>query len=948
MNLLLSATKSLLPYFLILTTFGSAPVFAVNSDIATAPPTPKTENKKAWLHISEKDEKLKSILLEKFSFLEHRGPSQSEIDEMIRFLHTKENLDIVQVYKNEDGSATVELKSITKISSLTFKGLSYISETEARKVVGLEIGEAFDQDLLIEAGEKLRLYYKDQSFLNAVIDIELPRNNEKNVDVVFKIKENKRTEISELVFESPNPELNKRLKRSLSSHRGRPLSDSQLAEIQKEMRELFSKFGFYRARPIGPTLSYNEDESLVKLSFQIENIETYVFEFNGNKKESSSKLQEVLDLPNYYTSSPSLAQEIAGKIRNYYLQQGYARVEITQTESEGKNPFTRRVDLTIDEGPRVRITKFFFIGRLSRDEAYYEELLKESSPTNIKNGLYSRDDLEVAFKNFNIQLQNEGFLTSKIVSTRINYEKEDRSQVEIIVNLDEGPQTLIDEVAFEGAANANSNQLLEVLKMGRKGDPLRLNALEQAIVNLKSFYYEKGFIEMILINEKDDLVRYSENNTKAKIVFRIFEGPRVTVANIQLDGNRMTQDKVLLTEIEFKQGDIVTPSKIEESVARLQRTGHFSSVEIKTLEERTNIEQRTLIVRVKERDPGVFTMGVGATNENELTLHGYTGVSYRNISGWGRALSARFEGNYNIADIKYLESKVTLGYLEPYLFESRMRFRLNVSRSNTISDFNTRKVTELNYAVGSIEQDLTSHITLIYDILGVATYVDKPLDSNNNPGKVERKDQVISSTGPTIEVDYRDNPFNPTKGHFTRLGVEYSSENLGSSKVDEFLRTTFSFTHYKKLTSKGTIWANSFRGGLLQNTRHRDFGVPYDKKGFTLGGRSTIRGYESGEAFPTDKNSPINTNYALLGEASYQLIKSEVRIPMWGDVGLALFYDGGAVKITDVDLPSWRQSAGFGIRYNTPIGPVNLDFGFKLDRKPGESTGAFHLSIGSF
>lgn len=900
---------------------------------------------RSFLIFDGKAEELKVITLEKFKFLTERQPTQSEIDEIIRYLHSRTKLDQIRIYQSEDQQMHLSTLLIPKIASIQFQGLSHISETEARNVMNLEVGEVFDQDQLIEAGERLRQYYKEQSYLNAVIDVELPRNAAQDIEVKFLVKENKRTVIAEITFETPNQELITKLKRGLRSHLNDPLSESQLSEIQKEMREIFSKNGYYRAQIIGPTFGYNEDESQVKLKYQIENYESYVFDFTGNVKETSSKIENILDLPNYYTSSPSLPQEISNRIRNYYLSQGYARVEIKSDEMDGRTAYTKRIIYTINEGPRVRISKIWINGRISRPESYYIDLLKDNSPSNIRSGYYSREDLETGFKNLIVQLQNEGFLTAKILSTKVNYEKEDRGLVQVQVNLDEGPQTYIDQITFEGRISYSERILLDQLKIGGKGDPLKLSALEQAILNLKTFYYENGYIEMVLINERDDLVRYSENNTKAQIHFRISEGPQVRVAQIQVEGNRMTNEKVILTELELKKGDLVTVSKIEESVARLQQTALFSSVEVKTIEEKTNVEQRTLIVRVKERDPGVFTMGFGATNENQLTLHGYTGVSYRNIGGWGRALFSRVEGNYNIADIKYLESKVTVGYLEPYLFETRARFKVNVTRSNTISDLDARKVTMLNYAVTTVEQDITSHVMVGYDILGVATYVDQGISPSDN---VPRTDMVIASTGPSISIDYRDNQFNPTRGHFSKLNLEYSSENLGSSKVDEFVRTTATFTHYQPINKKGVLLSNSLRVGYLKDVKSYGYGVPYDKKGFSLGGRSTIRGYETGESFPTLKDLGGKTDYALFNDTYYRLFKSEMRIPLFGDWAMAVFYDGGSVQIENLDLPQWRHSAGLGIRYITPIGPVNLDFALKIDRRPGESTGAFHLSIGSF
>jgi outer membrane protein assembly factor BamA len=465
---------------------------------------------------------------------------------------------------------------------------------------------------------------------------------------------------------------------------------------------------------------------------------------------------------------------------------------------------------------------------------------------------------------------------------------------------------------------------------------------------------------MALLNEKEDLVTYNEDNTQAKLNFKIYEGPQVRIASIVLDGNSFTKDYVLLKEIDLQPGDTVTPTKLDEAVAKLQRTGYFNAVEVKTLEEKTSVANRTLVIKVSERDPGLFTLGAGATNDLGLTLRGYTGLAYNNLMGTGRGVSLRLEGNYNVNEIKYLESKVTLGYVEPYLMGSKIRGRVNLTRSSQLSQLTdkTKKVSDVNQTTWSLERDLTSHVTVIYELWNGAHLQDFFL--NPAPGTPTPAQQDIVTTGPRLDIDYRDNPFNPTRGSFTTLSYEYSSPELGSSRQGEikFQRATGSFTHYLRLPylkNDFMVWANSIRGGYLENLSQKtgaSDGVPYDKKGFFLGGSSTIRGFNGTlQYFPTTDQLGIlaTDTFYLKSIATMYLVKSELRFPIYGNFGGAVFYDGGAVHIENQALgDEYRDSAGFGFHYNTPVGPINLEIAWKLDAKPGEEPYAVHLSIGSF
>ena len=132
---------------------------------------------------------------------------------------------------------------------------------------------------------------------------------------------------------------------------------------------------------------------------------------------------------------------------------------------------------------------------------------------------------------------------------------------------------------------------------------------------------------------------------------------------------------------------------------------------------------------------------------------------------------------------------------------------------SSISDFKLRKVTEVNSATFSLEQDFTSHFTGIWDVLNVATYVDRGITNEDEIlGNYKREDLVIASTGIILDLDYRNNLFNPTKGHFSRVSIEYATDKLGSSNIDDLVRINGQTTFYQPIANTDYVWAQSFRG----------------------------------------------------------------------------------------------------------------------------------------
>ncbi|WP_374030059.1 outer membrane protein assembly factor BamA [Bdellovibrio bacteriovorus] len=907
---------------------------------------------KKTLNYSNLPSDVQAELVKRFPQVQSEKIPLDQVDEILRFLQLKPDYKFLRVYDDGgSGPYRLDFQKTRRIAKIEFSGVNNISDNEAENAFGVKQGDVFDQDALVEGGEKIRQIYREKGYLNAVVDIEMPPEGNDQVGINVKITENKLTRIGNILLQSTNATLNHAVAKELTSYLNDPFTEKNLADLQKKAREFLIEERYIRADILGPTTEFNSDESLVTLLYRLEKTDKYTFDFQGVKILTVRKIRNALDLDNFYSANPSVGSELAQKIRNYYLSEGHARVDVKFEEKEEK-PFQRKVTFFIEEGPKVKIQKIAVTGRFTKSERYYANFIENHSSKLIDSGHYNKDDFETGLKNLTLELQNNGFLQAKIVSTRTQYNKE-KNEVTLHVNLDEGPLTQIQSINFSGNKDFSKEELLKATRL--EPGALRLNQIENAIGRLKEFYRDRGYIEMILLNEREDLVTYDESNTQAQLNFKILEGPQVRVASIILEGNDFTKDSVIRKELEFKEGDLVTPYKIDESTARLQRTGFFGTVEVRTLEEKTNVANRTVLVKVSERDPGIFSMGAGATNERTLTLRGYIGVAYRNLFGTGRGVSARVEGNYNIADLKYLESRIVLGYLEPYLFGSRLRGRINVSRSQTVTDYDLEKISEVNSTTYSIEKDFTSHILGIWDVWSLATIKDFSLSD-----KFPSVTQDIATTGPTLDIDFRDNPFNPTRGNFTRWNAEYSDPNIGSSRTIKYWRTTLSFTHYStlgRITGQPVVWANQVRGGYLQNLSDEpDGGVPWDKKGFTLGGQSTIRGYEAGtqEVFPNRNDlglSDSQSTYYLTTESVMGLFKSELRFPLgiYENLGGAVFYDGGYVKIQDLEFTDYyRDSAGFGVRYNTPVGPLSLEWAWKLDARPDEEPWRFHLSIGTF
>jgi outer membrane protein assembly factor BamA len=189
----------------------------------------------------------------------------------------------------------------------------------------------------------------------------------------------------------------------------------------------------------------------------------------------------------------------------------------------------------------------------------------------IGQGYYNKADIEEGIKQLERELQFQGFHRAKVKNWRTEFTKtaQDRqaeregrkgrgSQASVILNIDEGPLTIVRQVKFEGAEAFSRVQLANLLPL-KAGQALLNSDLLESIERLKQFYQSQGYLEMQITNERspDSLVTYNDTSTQATVDFQIYEGPRVVVANIVIEGNDFTQDYVILREIEVQPGDKV-------------------------------------------------------------------------------------------------------------------------------------------------------------------------------------------------------------------------------------------------------------------------------------------------------------------------------------------------------------------------------------------------------
>ncbi len=922
----------------------------------------------------------------------YRGKSLtlSEIDRIIREISQDGLFQVVYAEETTEGRVLIRAQQSVKLNKILISGNNSFKEEELLKIMDIEEGKALSDLEIAQSVERIRDVYQNSGFYNFQI------RHSKTIDdsgmtLSITIDEKDSCIIEDITVFTKNDFLKSRVQEVLNEFTQMNYQKETANRIEKALNEFLLENRFLTAKVQNTATIFNESKTRVKLKFNITDSTQYEFVFHGNHFFSHFDLinESQIGTKTLYVSDSS--SDILESVSEAYVNSGFPLVSVQLTERYLDESQKRIFVFEINEGPRIRIGKVEVVGKLSRKKSFYVALFNKYLAEEAHSVYFVEKDVEHAAEAMVTHLKRQGHLLAELLS--VNYEISDQEKALVTIQVDEGILTYVRQILFRGSKSFSNIQLKEEVAI-EANKPLNITEIEESFDKLERFYKEKGFLEFSIKNRNATVIQYKQGQPYADIVYEMEEGPKIVVRDIVVNGLEKTKKYVVIRELDFEKGDLLRYSRVANSIDRLEKTGLFGKVNIRSAEQGSSNGDRTIVVEVEERKPGLFSSGVGLLVEGRPIIRGSVGTLYNNLGGKARGFSTRLDLTYQ-KNINYPENRLALAYYDPFIFKNRVRGRLSLVREERLLTEDREKgnhiIQSRNEIRFSSEKEFSKHLRFTYNVWSFS-------NQETFGTRVEdRKILNIATTGPILEWDYRNDPFVPTDGNYSRFELEYSDPLIGSSRdnpgvtgltqvgsnsvfrrTDEnneinYYRASFLTTHYTPLTkSKRWVWANSLRGGYLQNLSNRnDSGVP-QVRSFFLGGSSTIRGFSFGttETVPGVRelclkqgliDSSMATNECRLDDvfvrkdSAFLLVKSELRFPISGAFGGLLFYDGGGVILGDFDLEDpYRDSIGFGFSYDTPVGSFVLELGYKLDRKQEslyydkESAVALHLAIGTF
>jgi outer membrane protein insertion porin family len=816
----------------------------------------------------------------------------------------------------------------------------------------LSLGQPLSSADLEAARQRILSLLASEGYHRSGVTVGLERNPMDQVaNVVIAVIPGSHSTLSRVVFRGKTIVPPTRLAALAGWKKGIHLTSAKITRGLSEIQNALAKRESWAAAITLQNRIYHSKENTETLEVKI-NPGPHVRVHVEGARISSSELKKLL--PVYQDGLTDDLSLEAGRenIADYFERRGYFSVDVQWRRIT--HPGATDITYAVDLGPQSIFEGYEFHGNRSVPAQQLSQLVTLRGPSfpSHTHGVFSQRILDHDVKALVTYYQSQGFLAVRVTPERVRKP----GTLSIIFKIEEGPRTTVSDVLIRGVDPETRRQLLAVLQETptRSYSPGLVVKDRDAML---AYLANHGFSSAVVTP------RVSRNaRDKVNIDYDVAPGPQETVGRVVVIGNRYAHTALIRHALTFRVGQPLSQSRLFESQRRLYNLGLFDAVQISPENPGGKQTDKTILVNVEEAERWTLGYGFGLDvqrlNGNQPT--GQLGASPRlsldvtRIGVGGRDQTFSLRGR-----LSDLETGGEASYLIPNLF-NHPKWSLHL---DALAD-RTRDVLTFTSTIEQASLTLERQFSPSTFLTGRYYYrLVSVSDLKINPLEIPLISQPVRDAG--IELTYvhdtRDNPADATHGSYSLVDTSVSSLALGSQA--NFVRAFGQNSTYYRLTPHVIFARNTQFGvestyGALEQVTVSGEPVLTDEiplaERFFAGGSDSIRAFSLNQAGPRDPD----TGYPIGGNALF-VNSLELRLPLRGGrYGLVFFDDAGNVyssidtmrllKFTQpslTDLNYTVDAAGFGLRYNTPIGPIRLDlsyvpnapsFQFGLPGKPPE------------
>ena len=625
-------------------------------------------------------------------------------------------------------------------------------------------------------------------------------------------------------------------------------------------------------------------------------------------------------------------QEASGAISNELLKRNYIDSQVSY-EIQEAGADLKRVVFRIAPGTQYRELQLDIQGAREIDADELTEAIKDN---NLREKTIT--DFGAVQEFLEGYYRSQGYLTVDIGESRLVTDA-NAGTARLIIPIDEGPQYTVGGLGFEGKPIFPYPDLWRQVPELWTGRPYIPANRDPALLKVQTFYWNAGYVDA----EIDYRAVPHPEQAKVDVIFTITPNEKSIVQSIDINGTDQTDTSLIRRQVLLREGQSLDYDRLSESRVNLYQTNAFELVELDPIplgDKNPGNGTRPVALRVNVREVEPFQWQYGAYFDTERGPGAISDFANHNTLGAGRVL-----GLFTRYDRDRQEAR--LYFNQPLLRRlPRTNFAGYYNR-NTHYNPGTDDKTFVDDQFGfAVDQEI--HFKKDY-ILTYGYRIERSrvmdLTEAVPPGDATN---IVAPLTFGFTRERRDDLVNPTRGDFFSQGLLTGFGFLGSSQ--RYIKYTGQYNQYlslnkptqipfKKAYKSRLVYAGAVRIGIAGGLGGQDL---IQTERFFAGGGTTLRGFKQDEVGP--KSSVGNP----LGGNAMFILNNELRFPLWKWFDGAGFIDVGNVyrEASDFNPTDLRKSAGVGLRVYTPFVLIRADYGLKLDRRTGESAGAFFVSIG--
>jgi outer membrane protein insertion porin family len=829
------------------------------------------------------------------------------------------------------------------------------NEPQALAAMGLQLGDTFSEDGLKAALKRLKQTLDDDGLYQAKLEVQRDRNPETRlVNLTVAVQPGPRAHIGDIHFVNQSRFSDHEMLERTKLKPGGKVTAGRIRSGVNRLRQYLAKKNYLTARVDAQRGEYDARKNTLPLTIRVEAGPEVRVVVEG-AKVGGKEIKKLVPIYQEGAVDPDLLEEGRRNLHDYFERKGYFNSQVRYQIRQEDEKRQETIVYTVERGDKSRLVGVAFAGNHYFSSELLRSRLSIQPASFLSPGRFSPRLLDSDVESIRGIYLASGFRDVSVKSEVTDNYGGKRNNLFVHFEIHEGAQTRVASLAIEGNHAIPDEELFGVIA-STAGQPYSQSNISNDRDNILALYYNRGFPQASFQYQ----TRKEGPNLEA-LTYEITEGPQVRVNHVIVLGYRHTRPGVIRRRVQIQAGQPLREADIVATQDRLYNLGIFNRVDIATKDPSGTVQDKDVLIETREGDR--YTIGYGGgvemqrlastTNATATTLDvSPLGIfNFTKLNVFGRAQTLSFKARASTIQYRGL-----LSYQIPSLLTNPKFNLLITGFADKSQDVNTFTGTRYE---GSLQlvQNYSRGTTFLYRYI----YRHVLVDANTlriSPEQIPLYSQPtrISGFGFSWVRDRRDNPADASRGNVNTADISVYADSLGSSA--SFTRLFFQNSTYTPL-GRVFVFARSTRFGVEEpfgSTTASNIPCPTTPSSqpcnttviplperFFAGGGTNLRGFGLNQAGPRDPG----TGFPIGGLAELifnQELRFPLRLPYVGNaVGGAVFYDAGNVYSqlsainfnwkppSPAELNYFSHTIGFGLRYNTPVGPIRFDVGYLLN-----------------